>query len=50
MDASAIVAAVAAAAGGAGGVLVWLVKIEHRLTRLETTILERLPARVGHVS
>lgn len=28
-----------------GPMLVWLVKIEHRLTRMETMILERLPAR-----
>lgn len=31
----------------AGPVLVWLVKIEHRLTRMETMILERLPPRGG---
>lgn len=30
-----------------GPVLVWLVKIEHRITRMETTILERLPPRGG---
>ena len=36
---------IATIAAVAGPLLVWLVKIEHRLTRLETTILERLPAR-----
>lgn len=41
-DAAAVVGICAAIAGP---VLMWLVKIEHRLTRLETTILERLPAR-----
>lgn len=32
-------------AGLGGAVLTWLVRIEHRLTRLETTITERLPPR-----
>lgn len=32
-------------AGIGGAVLTWLVRIEHRLTRLETTITERLPQR-----
>ena len=43
MDAQTIIAALAFASGGAGGVLVWLVRIEHRLTRLETKIDERMP-------
>jgi hypothetical protein len=42
---------IATAAAVIGGpILVWLVKIEHRLTRLETTIIERLPPRSKHVS
>ncbi len=49
MDTGQILAGAAALAAIAGPVLVWLVKIEHRLTRLETTILERLPAR-GHAA
>ncbi len=30
-----------------GPVLVWLVKIEHRITRMETMLIERLPPRGG---
>lgn len=45
MDAGAVVAIASLGAGVFGAVLVWLVKIEHRMTRLETTITERLPAR-----
>ena len=37
--------AILAALGLGGSVLAWLVRIEHRLTRLETTIVERLPQR-----
>jgi hypothetical protein len=45
MDQASIVTIAGIAAGMVGSVLVWLVKIEHRLTRLETTITERLPVR-----
>lgn len=33
----------------AGSVIVWLVRIEHRLTTLETTIIERLPRQVDRL-
>ena len=50
MDAGTVVAFSSLGAGIAGAVLVWLVKVEHRMTRLETTINERLPARGAHVA
>lgn len=49
MEAQTVIAVAGMGAAAAGSVLVWLVKIEHRLTRLETMILERLPARAAHV-
>lgn len=45
MDAGSVIAMASLGAGVFGAVLVWMVKIEHRMTRLETTITERLPAR-----
>ncbi len=45
IDMTTILAALGAAASVAGPVVVWLVRIEHRLTKMETTIAERMPAR-----
>lgn len=45
MDASAVIGAAAGFVSVAGPVLVYLMRVEHRLTRIETTVMERLPAR-----
>jgi hypothetical protein len=50
MDAGSVVALGSLGAGIFGAVLVWLVKIEHRMTRLETTINERLPRGGSHAA
>lgn len=42
-DLGTVLAIGSAMLGGSGVVAVWLVRIEHRLTRLETTIKERMP-------
>ena len=43
MDLPTLLTAAGLAGGIFGAVLLCLVKIEHRITRLETTINERLP-------
>ena len=48
IDMGTFFAAVGGAAAVAGPVVAWLVRIEHRLTKLETTIAERMPARAPH--
>lgn len=48
MDAGAIIALAGVGAGLFGAVLMFMAKIEHRMTKLETTILERLPPRLHH--
>ena len=47
MDVGAIVAVAGLAVGMVGSLLVYMVRIENRMTRLETTINERLPARAA---
>jgi len=46
MDAGAQIAMVGLASGLVGSLLVFLVKIEHRMTKLETMLTERLPVKV----
>lgn len=45
IDASAIIGAAAGFVSVAAPVVVYLIRVEHRLTRIETMVTERLPAR-----
>lgn len=47
MDASAVLGAAAGFVSVAAPVVVYLIRVEHRLTRIETTVTERLPARAS---
>jgi hypothetical protein len=47
MDASAMIGAAAGFVTVAGPVLVFLLRVEHRLTNIEATVRERMPARAA---